>query len=392
MDRISRILHFSCIIGLFIIPFFIISTIYRSARVNAAMIIVRDTLMVPVTRSEIRLEQARDLLVRKNKMGVPVDAFALLQVDAAAGKLELVRADLDYLFDPVQKQIGQYRLADLYLSSNQPWQALAILQEMHTPELVWKITGMGATFMTAEQWELAIAAFDLVATLDPGNVNAYHQISDSQAALGDFLAAIVAAKRAIVLSGDSVKLNDYMWVESIYENANRFDEAETWLLQAAGLYPESPDPLITLVRVAYKDGKNELALDTATHLLVSFPENDDVLVEVAKVYLAENVLDRAEQAARKAVKLNPANAEAQYQLGRVLAQLNNNTEAEVHLSNAVSLESNNPWYLASYAQLVQRHDPQLAIKLFTRALTLYTSDEDKADIKKQLEKLTAPPH
>ncbi len=151
-------------------------------------------------------------------------------------------------------------------------------------------------------------------------------------------------------------------LEIIHAAVRRFPDdrslklTEAITLSEMGRYSESIDLLTTLIKGRPDDGTE----DAGVYLLMS------------SVHLQNNKLKDAEDAARKAVRLNPDDVEAQIQLSSVLEKLGKNEAAEKGLRDLLRTQPDNATALNNlgYYLLERTAHSQEALKLIEQAVAI----------------------
>jgi len=117
-------------------------------------------------------------------------------------------------------------------------------------------------------------------------------------------------------------------------------EAETLFERSVALAPKDPKAHLNLAKVRVELGKPDLvesAIKKAAEL--GQAGNADFWFEVGLIYKAIGLLDRAEGAFARALELAPQAAQVHLELGRVLGERDNYTDAEAELKAALEIDS-----------------------------------------------------
>lgn len=200
-----------------------------------------------------------------------------------------------------------------------------------------------------------------------------------------FNAAVDSLRRAVEADGSYVPA--YVHLALTYQDQYLFDpqsyggrlaDALETIQRAEDLAPNDPTVQNTKGIVLYQAGSLDLArttLERAVQLAnaaeLGTRERSTIQVNLGRAYRELGQLELAEQAFRRAVVLDPANAAAHNNLGNVLYRLGDCRGAEFELSQAVSLA---PSSLSAVSQLAialfECGDVEASIRRFEEALQL----------------------
>jgi len=160
--------------------------------------------------------------------------------------------------------------------------------------------------------------------------NAYFARQDKQRALGCFQKAVRfdpkfkdAIDNLAIVSAELKKLR----------------EAETLFERSVALAPKDPKTHLNLAKVRVEMGKAELvegSIEKAAEL--GQAGNADFWLEVGLIYKAIGFLDRAKGAFERSLELAPKAAHIHLELGKVLGERDNYTDAEAELKAALALD------------------------------------------------------
>ncbi len=107
-------------------------------------------------------------------------------------------------------------------------------------------------------------------------------------------------------------------------------------------YPDHVLEALENIESLKLNGQHQESIDAATKLLVSDPDCVAALEEIADNYVSLNDFEKAEKAAKRALKLDKDSYTANYILGFVHSAHQKWAEAVEYLSHANELYSNNP--------------------------------------------------
>jgi tetratricopeptide (TPR) repeat protein len=118
--------------------------------------------------------------------------------------------------------------------------------------------------------------------------------------------------------------------------ATKPDEAIAAYRQAEALQPKDSDPHLSAGILLEKSGKTSEAVDEYKAALAIEP-SPDALTALANIYMHGRRFPEAEEYLRKLIALNPQDAAAHVELGRVLVAENRNDDALVELQTGAKL-------------------------------------------------------
>lgn len=230
------------------------------------------------------------------------------------------------------------------------------------PEDVPKLIRNGDFYLMQNDCALAQYFFQEALKADEANVEALTGKGKALACQGALELAIESFQQALEVSPDHVPA--HVQLALAYEDQflsdperyrGRLGDALDVLERAAEIAPDSVEVLNTRGIILYQQGNLEEARAALERALaqvggqnITDRERSTIQVNLGKVYRDLDQLELAQQAFRRAVVLDPANAAAHNNLGNIQYRLGNCSEAEYELSQAASLA---PTSLSSVSQL-----------------------------------------
>jgi Flp pilus assembly protein TadD len=181
----------------------------------------------------------------------------------------------------------------------------------------------------------------------------------SYLALSRVLLHLDEADRAVEAAAEAVRLApEWPPVWSVHSaallSAGRFARAESSLIEALRLDPEDGSLCEMYASLLGRCGRSEAALVWARRALELDPDSEDAhrlfAALLHKVHPSKWQL--SEEVARRAVMLNPHDADGFAVLGMIVMTGRRLSEAEEHFRTALQLDPNNPLALQGLAQLV----------------------------------------
>ena len=164
---------------------------------------------------------------------------------------------------------------------------------------------LGALYAQRKRYDLAIPLLERSLQLNPRNEDAHTNLGAAYAETGRMDRAEEQFRAAVILS--PANFNAHNLLGKLYFDSKRFSEAEGQFIQSLNCEP------------------NLAAYD---HLGYIYEQTGD--------------LQRAEQAFRSAVAMNPNDSHAHFHLGRIYAAAGQNDRAVEELQSALAADPNNP--------------------------------------------------
>ncbi len=168
---------------------------------------------------------------------------------------------------------------------------------------------------------------------NPGDAAALHVLGLLKFSQGDTAAAVALLQRSVDATPDAAVLSD---LGVMLRSAGRLAEAEAAYRRALQLDPLLVQAMGNLGNVLLDLHRPDEAGNVLTEALRHAPDQPWLLRSLALSQMACGAPDRAEVALRKALAIDPADAEAHDTLGAVLGQSGRPVEAEAHHRAALS--------------------------------------------------------
>lgn len=187
---------------------------------------------------------------------------------------------------------------------------------------------------------------------DPDDPRSYVSLSRVLLEAGEHQAAVDAAARAIELEPDWPAVWS-VHAAALYA-AGRFREAELSLLEAIRLDPDDGGLFQMYARILGFCGRPKEALQWAERALELDPDDETAHHLFASLLhdVHPSKWKISEELARRAVALNPEDADSFAVLGAILVSRGQFPEAEENFRNALALEPSNRLALEGLAQIV----------------------------------------
>lgn len=182
----------------------------------------------------------------------------------------------------------------------------------------------GFAAQSLERFGEAAKAYQYVVERDADDFASWNNLGNAHAGLGDHTAAVVALERAMALdpAAPPTRLN----LASALKNADRWDEAEKVLRQAADDFPDDARPLQELYVLLKQDGRHDEALPVMERAVAREPDDSGLQLKLGIEYGIARRSAEAERAFRRAIALDPLLSDAY--LGLAIQYEHSNREDE----------------------------------------------------------------
>lgn len=162
---------------------------------------------------------------------------------------------------------------------------------------------------------------------------------------------------------------------------HRVEEAFQLLRMAAGRDPRSVEPRVALAFLYRAQGATDRAIAVSTEALKLEPDNVRALYELGSAQTLVQQFDNAENTLRHAVRVAPGDAPSLVELSRVLFRKRKADEAEALARQALKLDAGNVDAQLALAQVLARKEPlaenrKEALRLLRHARDLAPGRDD----------------
>jgi tetratricopeptide (TPR) repeat protein len=240
--------------------------------------------------------------------------------------------------------------------------SLACEEFLNTPssdeEKSIALTVLGVLFDGTGRYPLAIERLEKATRYDDKNFHAYYNLSLAFRHMGRIEEARKAAQRARDIAPNDPKVA--MLSGNLFQELGDTDSALKAYKTGISSSPEDTSLLYNLALAQYKQGKIPDAIDN-----------------FGKIYFDRENWQRAEYHFREATRLQPENAQNQYNLGLVAIKLGKKEDAVGYFKRALEGGTNEPEvYLRLAEALESLKLPSLAIQSLKKALEIRPGDVD----------------
>ena len=210
----------------------------------------------------------------------------------------------------------------------------------------------GKEFMSQKDYARALIEFRNAAAIRPRDAEPYYQMGIAALAAGNVEEAAFDLKRATDLNpghtGAQLKAAELM---TATRNKELTQEAEKRLTQVLLASPDDPEAIDTLAIAEYQLGKPGDAIKRLQDVLEKFPAHLQSAVALARVKLARQDVDGAEDVLKKAVESAPKSADAAVALGQFYLARRKMELGEPQVRHALELDPRNPSALLTLAAI-----------------------------------------
>lgn len=265
-------------------------------------------------------------------------------------------------------ELGRFQEAEPILKASPTKESMAALTMLHL-----ELFEMDQVLNDLDAWIM----------LDPKNPLPHVVQGDTWIRAPDYEKATAAFRRALELEPDyfdaQVKLG------SSLRELGRLDEATQLLRQCHKDQPNDPAAVLLLAQCESESGDVPAARSLLEGLLGEYPDLPAAQIELGKIELEDGEFEQAANLLRRAVKLEPQNDSALYNLATALKRLDRNEEAAESLARWSEIQESrrrlrdlldrieaDPTDIEAHAQAsavcLDLGDPQQAARHLTAAL------------------------
>lgn len=241
-----------------------------------------------------------------------LDAILLRsELDLRSGNASLVVPSMiNVLKQRPHLREAEVLLVEADLSLGRFEEAAAVIRDQisASPDDVDAYYQLGLVLREAKKFDEAKNAFAKVAELRPGNLKAINQLVDLDLAKNDFKSAMSRVQAE--LQKKPVSAIAYFMEGKTYEAERKFDRAETSLLKALELDPNSLGTYQLLISIYLTTNKLPQAVSQLQSLLSRNPEQPQALMTLASTYEKLNDFEEARDAYEKLLSVNPQSGAA----------------------------------------------------------------------------------
>ncbi len=218
----------------------------------------------------------------------------------------------------------------------------------------------------------AMEHYKAVLRLRPGDADTYGDLASLQAEQGRFEQAIAIYRKALSLNPDDGRLHSGLGLALL--RAGRLDEAIVELKSAVQIKPDSTAYCNLGMAVSFK-GDSDKAMDCYKRAIRLDPGNAEAYYNLGNAFLAKGRLNEAILQYKKAIRLRPDYIKAHGNLAVTLAQQGKLDEAIRNFEIIIDLEPNSPdvhFNLAS--TLLEKGDTGRAVEQLRKVVELVPQD------------------
>ncbi|MCG9874522.1 MAG: tetratricopeptide repeat protein [Leptospiraceae bacterium] len=240
------------------------------------------------------------------------------------------------------------------------------------------LTVLGVLFDGAGRYPLAVERLEKATRYDPKNFHAYYNLSLAFRHMGRMEEARKAAQLAREIAPNDPKVA--MLSGNLFQELGDTESALNAYKTGISASPEDASLLYNLALAQYKQGKIPDAIDNFEKAISQDPNGRVTILShghLGKIYFDRENWQRAEYHFREATRLQPDNAQNQYNLGLVALKLGKKEDAVSYFKRALEGGTNEPEvYLRLAEALESLKLPSLAIQSLKKALEIRPADVD----------------
>ena len=277
------------------------------------------------------------------------------------------------------------RLAAAYLESNQPGQAIELINGPQAAEDYYLLAG--ANYLL-QRYELAAKNATAAVHMDSGQPRYLLLAARIEQHLGRHDSALSLLEHTIRLAPK--------WADPYYSAGvsfyceKRYTEAQEYLEKSLALQPDSARALFLYAVTLVGEGNDQGGVPYLRKAVALNPGNAHFQYYLGEVLMRQNRLSDAEEVFRQAIRVDPKYAPLHYQLGKLLLRSNHPDLAARETEKAISLDPNlaEAYYqlTQAYNRLGEKEKSARAAAIFARLKKEPASDKQKfyESVKKEL--------
>ena len=301
---------------------------------------------------------------------IVADARATLESEDPSAAIE----DLDQAIEGDPENIDLYfDRARAEMAAGNPDLAL---ESIHLgidamPEESWVREYAGNTMWELGFLDEAIDQYRSAIELDPGFYWLYYSIADIYRMTDrpdEAVATLFEATENPDVINDADLMDSFGW---FLIDMERFDEAETALRRATEIERGNPSRYDGLVELAYRRHGPGAGIEMAETGIQQFPEHAPFYESAGYFYWELDELEKAEEAFRRVIELNPGNSSPWSALGDILVQLGREVEAEELIVEGTERNPDNPGFMVDAGNFFMTvGNVDAAFEMYERAIEL----------------------
>jgi len=221
------------------------------------------------------------------------------------------------------------------------------------PQNLAAYLNMGAFEMGRNDPGKALEAFQAAVETHPDSPEAHRALGNYWAARGNFPAAELSFRQAFDLA--SADKANILALIRLYLLQNQPEKAEEVLADAIEQNPDRVELKLDRANFHISQGRLEQGMGELEGLWAENPENRLIALRLAEVYLGQDKTEESAEIINGLLEKRPADPEARYLKGRILAAENEFETALKELDQAITMKASLiPAYLAKADLLLKR--------------------------------------
>lgn len=254
----------------------------------------------------------------------------------------------------------QQRLADAYLQTNRPAEALRILESM-TPDQRGKegLRKMASAYLMTQNFESALDVYKQIIDRDPADAEARRWLADVYSWQGQYLQAISQFKELVERHPENdqyrIRLAQvYLWDEEFQQSLATFQPMMASAELGSDLWKDYLDAAAGAEELTQDQTDTVARLNRQADVLAE-NSRDDLLSRLADVYAKHGDPRQALALLEEILAIGEPSRETKVRLANVMAQLDRPAEALAMLQG-LELETEDKFLLAGVYAMLERFD------------------------------------
>lgn len=240
-------------------------------------------------------------------------------------------------------------LADIYIELEADEKAIELLNNIHETDESYleALIQLADLYQAQGLFEVAEQKLLTAKQLNPTEPIIDFALGELLFSTGDYLKAITYYQKVIGVTKEVANVSVPVRLAESYAAIGEYEEA---LKIYQDVEHEDSDTLFKYGLTAYQSGRSDIAIKAWEHVVEIDPYYHTVYYQLAKAYEEEELPNEAYTTAKKGLQVDEFNKELFFYAGTLAHQLNENTDSEKWMRQAIALD---PDYKEAILSLIE---------------------------------------
>lgn len=235
------------------------------------------------------------------------------------------------------------------------------------------LKALGICYVTLKNYTSAISPLGRARSIQKNNIDLIDLTVQCYRKLNETTSLVALLREWLAI--DPKRFDTKMELGKILLEEKKVSEAIAMFEEAIRFIPTDAAPYLYLSKAYEIQGNDSIRLSYLKSALKYSQPSWEVHYQLARYYIAKNILEDAAAQLQKSIDLNPSNADLHFDFGNLLYSKGQYSQALAEYRTALSNSPNNPLYLISVALgSAKTGDKKGAIDYLTVALGKNSSD------------------